>query len=76
MEVYFKICKIYIQNKNYTTIGEDVVCIPQRLDRDDLEPCTRQEADRKFMLLPFDLQGDGGRGAEIFLEKVISVELH
>ena len=69
MEVYFKICKIDIQNKNYTTIGEDVVCIPQTLDRDDLEPCTREEADRKFMLLPFDHQGDVGGGLKYFWNK-------
>ena len=44
-----EICKIKIQNKK-TTIGEDVACIPQTLDKEDLERCTQQEADGRIIL--------------------------
>ena len=46
-----KICKIDIQSKkNYTTLGEDVACVPQTLDKEDLEPCTQQKADGRIIL--------------------------
>ena len=34
--------------KKYTTIGEDVACIPQTLDKEDLEHCTQKEADGRI----------------------------
>ena len=54
------ICKIDISNKKrYATIGEDVVCIPQTLDKEGLEPCTRQEADGRIILHVADAAEQG-----------------
>ena len=41
---------IKIQNKKIT-IGEDVACFPQTLDKEDVEPCSQQEADGKIMYM-------------------------